>query len=174
MLFKHLSLLSLATLAVGQIVPDLPTFFLTTPEVSELVGLVTGYPEVYGILGSAKNITLLAPSNNAVEAFQALPQTKKLTKVEMAAVLSNHVLVGAYPSAAFNAVPMFPDTFMGAVPKFRNISGDPQVVKLLKEGKDSNVYGGINQKAKITRAVSNQSSNSPPPPQIRNLLMEDV
>jgi hypothetical protein len=158
MLFRHFSLLSLASLAVGQVVPDLTTLFATTPDVSELVKLVTGYPEVYGIIESAKNITLLAPSNNAVKAFQALAETKKLTRVEMAAVLSNHALVGAYPTTVFNAAPIFPDTFIGAVPKFRNIGGDPQVVKLLKEGKDSVIYGGLNRKAKITRAVSNPDS----------------
>ncbi|KAA8914860.1 FAS1 domain-containing protein [Sphaerosporella brunnea] len=148
---KFISLLSLASLAVGQTVPDILTLLNGTSSLSQLAKAITNAPEVAIALGGAENITILAPND---EAFKAFSQMEQIVDGEMfAPLLTYHVLNGIYESTAFSKTPKFLPSILGDYQPFRNLSGAPQVVKaVLTASNNATVFGGLGVSASVVTA----------------------
>lgn len=84
------------------------------PNTSTLNNLLQQQPEVFSSLESAKNITVLAPSNAAFEAFLKSDEgANAIHKSDLVAnLLTYHVLNGVYKASAFSQFPKFPRTLL--------------------------------------------------------------
>ena len=97
-----------------------------------IVSLLQSQPDLASALGSAQNITLLAPSNNALN---ALNSSGVLTSASqegfLQALLNYHVLIGEFSSENITETPAFPATLLNNT-AFANVTG----------GRDSVTSGG--------------------------------
>lgn len=111
MLYNKLFPFGFIVAAVAQSVTDV---IARNPNTSSLNKLLQGLPDVASALNQAENITVLAPSNAAFEAF--LNTNKEVAAASnsdfVANLLTYHVLPGTYKASAFSSVPVFPRTLL--------------------------------------------------------------
>jgi uncharacterized surface protein with fasciclin (FAS1) repeats len=105
MLFKHLLPAAFAAVASAQSLTAAlgsQNAFLGT-----LVSLLGTQPPLVSALGSASNITILAPNNAALVKFlNSSTGTNAATMPDLVtALLAYHVLNGAYPASSFTSLP---------------------------------------------------------------------
>ena len=154
MQLKYFSVAALAAAASAQTM-NLTSALMSNPDLSNLTAFISAYPQLVNSLSMAKNITLLAPSN---EAF-----TKLLSSSAGAAIMANdttaiqsllsyHVLNGTYMAAMFNSTPLFIHTML-ANPTYSNVTGG-QVVEGVMAGKNVSFFSGLLMNATVTKAVS--------------------
>jgi uncharacterized surface protein with fasciclin (FAS1) repeats len=148
---------------------DIAALLASQPDLStllELVSLVDGLAET---LAGSSNITILAPTNAA---FAAVPRDTpegaaieyRNETVAVAALLSNHVIRGAYPASSISDIPLFVQTlvdgsFITPTQPFSNFTGG-QYNGLVKNGKDVCVLSGEQTISTVTQAVSISSRPS--------------
>jgi uncharacterized surface protein with fasciclin (FAS1) repeats len=115
--------------------------------------MASKYPDVLNTLSSAKNITILAPSNEAFIVMMTMPQVRNLTEDAVKALLDYHILDGTYPSSEITDKPAFLPTMMGKYKPFRNLGDDEQIVKaVLGKNDTALIYGGLDMAANVTKA----------------------
>lgn len=127
MAFRRLTSLAFAGLAFAQSLTDVIS---QTPDLSTLGSLVSQYPMIASALSNATNITVLAPTNAAFEAYLAQPGVNSSISADsglVMAVLSYHVLQGTIQSSAITTTPVFPKTLLQNT-TYTNVTGG-QVVK---------------------------------------------
>jgi transforming growth factor-beta-induced protein len=119
-----------------------------------LIGLLGGQPAIVKALTSAKNITILAPSNAAFATFlNTTDGAAAATKSDVvAALLKYHVLSALYPAAAFTTDAQFLPTLLTNT-SYTNVTGG-QRVKALLNGKSVNIISGLLKKSTVIVAVS--------------------
>lgn len=153
MQYKSLALASLAAAAVSaQSPPTLAKLLASTPQLSSLTKLLSGYPADLAALANATDITILAPSNAAFAALFGPGDIKvpaNETKI-VEAVLTYHILQKAVPSSEFSTTPAFVPTFLDK--PFANVT-DGQVVEGVKNGSSVVIVSGLKQASKVTTAV---------------------
>ncbi|KAJ2897586.1 hypothetical protein MKZ38_004540 [Zalerion maritima] len=98
-------------------------------DLSALAGVLEQLPDVASQLGSADNITILAPSNSALGDISA--------DADVPSVLSYHVLKGNYESSSFTAEKTFVHTMLE-----QNVTGG-QVVEVVVENDEVMVNGDV-------------------------------
>lgn len=83
-------------------------------DTSSLYQILSGQPEVLSTLKNAKNITILAPSNTAVQTFlnSDIGADTVAYPDFVANLLKYHVLVGTYRASDFKETPAFPRTLL--------------------------------------------------------------
>ncbi|KAI4725553.1 FAS1 domain-containing protein [Aureobasidium sp. EXF-10728] len=124
----------------------------------ELVGLVPGLADT---LSAASNITIFAPTN---EAFAKVPRNEpegaaieyRNETIAVAALLTNHVFKGVYPSSVITDVPTFAQTLLNSsyitsTQPFSNITGGAYN-GLVKNGDDVCVLSGEETISTVTQA----------------------
>ncbi|KAH8784330.1 FAS1 domain-containing protein, partial [Hyaloscypha finlandica] len=90
-------------------------------ELSTFNSYVNGSQKLTNLLSSADNVTLLAPSNAAFEAW--LPkQAPNLTEDQIEALLTYHLVHGVFPSVTFSDQPQFSKTFLNNI-TYTNVTG---------------------------------------------------
>jgi transforming growth factor-beta-induced protein len=116
--------------------------------------LLGGQPAIVSALTSAKNITILAPSNAAFAAFlNTTDGAAAATKSDVvAALLEYHVLGALYPASAFTAKAQFLPTLLSNA-SYTNVTGG-QRVKAVLDGKNVNIISGLLKKSTVVVAVS--------------------
>ncbi|KAK8117154.1 FAS1 domain-containing protein [Apiospora kogelbergensis] len=140
---------------------DLAALLATQPDLStllELVRLVDGLAEK---LGSASNITIVAPTNQAfAEVPRDTPEGQAIElrndTIAIGALLANHVFRGAYPASAVTNVPTFAqtlldDSYVTAVQPFSNFTGGAYN-GLVRNGQDVCVLSGEQTVSTVTQA----------------------
>ncbi|PQE27451.1 hypothetical protein CJF31_00009051 [Rutstroemia sp. NJR-2017a BVV2] len=113
---------------------------------STLTSLVAARPALLATLGSAKNITILAPTNDA---FSKL-NTTGLSDADITAVLTYHVLSGTYPSSAFTNNSQFLPSLLVSSP-YTSLSGGQVVDAKLADSK-ATLTTGLAQDSTVTTA----------------------
>ena len=95
MRYNFLPVAALAGVVYSQSLTELLS---STDELSSLADLIGDAPEIAASLADATNITLLAPSNQAIEALLSGPLADAVTSTPglLQAVLQYHVLAGRY------------------------------------------------------------------------------
>ncbi|KAL8785426.1 MAG: hypothetical protein Q9213_003356 [Squamulea squamosa] len=136
--------------------PSLTQLLGSTDSLSTLMTAVMGVPGLAETLGSANNVTILAPSNKAFEQFMSTPAASALASNDtdaIQALLSYHILNGTYPASAVTEMPLFLPTMLNNS-KYANVTGG-QVVEALKQGDKVLFYSGLLNNASVTTADQN-------------------
>ena len=154
MLSTILSLAACTAIVSAQQPPNLTAALASTPELSQLTTLLSSNQQLVQALGRAQNITILAPSNEALAKLNASGAASALLDPAVVqATLQYHVLNGTYPSSAITETPAFVPTLLENR-VFENVTGG-QVVEVLKKGEDVLVYSGLLSNASVTKADTN-------------------
>ena len=136
----------------AQQVQNLTALLTSNDQLSSLVAFLGQYPDIAASLNAAVNITLLAPNNAAIEAFQSSGMISSLSDDAVAAVLNYHVLPGIIPSSDITRTPLFASTALNDT-MYTNVT-DGQVVECYKEGGDVYVLSGLKAESTVTDPVS--------------------
>jgi len=119
-----------------------------------LTTLLTAYPDLVSSLSNATNITLLAPSNQALNSLNSSGALQQAAMMQgyIQALLSYHVLVGEFYAENITETPAFPQTLLNNT-MFSNVTGG-QVVECRKE--DNGVYfiSGLKNNVSVSQPVS--------------------
>lgn len=159
MQYKHLSLLALAGLVAAQdsngTTPDLNAALAAIPELSTLASLVSADPALLSALGSAQDITILAPSNDAFSQLLNSSAGEGLTdNAELvAAILQYHVLNGTFMAEDITNTSAFVPTLL-TNEMYTNVTGG-QVVEAVVVGDQVVFYSGLLMNSTVTTAVCN-------------------
>jgi uncharacterized surface protein with fasciclin (FAS1) repeats len=100
-------LLIFASHALGQ---ALLSVLETHLELSTLNYYINASTKLSGLLLSANNFTLLAPSNTAFEEWLSSQDNRSLRRDVIDATLTYHLLHGSFPTASFSDEPQFVTT----------------------------------------------------------------
>ncbi|TQN64175.1 Fasciclin-like arabinogalactan protein [Colletotrichum shisoi] len=101
---------------------------------STLTSLLGTQPGLVQALSQAKNITILAPSNEALEAFIASAGSAATDAGLVAAILQYHVLNGTYYASNFTEEPQFIPTLLQNQ-TYANVTGGQRVQAQAVDGK---------------------------------------
>lgn len=149
----HLKLFAFASLATVASAQSVSSVLTATPELSKLTSLVTQFPDLVKSLGEAKDITILAPSNAALDTFTAnASATLKKYPQLIESVLTYHALQASVPASSFEATPAFIPTFL-TTRVLTNVTGG-QVVEGFVKGKTIEVVSGLGRVSKVVKGVS--------------------
>lgn len=155
MLFKRLVSLFIPVAVYAQGTPDLTTALNSNGNLSVLAGLVKAQPQLLQALGSATNITILAPNNNALSTLLNTTEGKTLAADSgaVAALLSYHVLNGTYFSSQVTNTSAFIPTLLNNA-TYSNVTGGQRVEALLAHG-NVEVFSGLLQNSTVVQADQN-------------------
>ncbi|KAJ4406086.1 hypothetical protein N0V91_004757 [Didymella pomorum] len=153
------SILAFASAVLAQTngsAPSLTQALNSSSSLSSLAGVLSlpGLGELVQGLGSAQNITILAPSNEAFaaignETVQALASNTGL----LTALLQYHVLNGTYLSSAITNQSAFVPTLL-TNELFTNVTGG-QVVEAVKDGDNVTFFSGLLSNSTVSTADVN-------------------
>lgn len=150
-IIMHLKLLSFAALATLTSAQSLTSVLTSTPELSTLTGYVSQFPDLVKALGTAKDITILAPTNAAFGKGNATALLKYPKLFE--AGLTYHVLQGIVPASDFfKSSPSFIPTEL-TTPLLTNVTGG-QVVEGVVKGKSIEIVSGLRSFSSVVKGVS--------------------
>ncbi|KAK3298241.1 methyltransferase TYW3-domain-containing protein [Chaetomium fimeti] len=150
MRFTHLLPLGLAAYVSAQSLASILANNNAT--LSTLTSLLALVPDVVQTLSTAKNITILAPSDTAFANLMARnPRSAELMRNPraLAGVLQYHVLMGRLLSSDFSPTPKFPSTLLKT--PFTNVT-DGQKVGLVMVNGTAKVFSGYKQVATVVTA----------------------
>jgi uncharacterized surface protein with fasciclin (FAS1) repeats len=145
---------AVAALAAGAEAQSLAALLASTPDLSNLTSYLKLFPSLVASLSSAKNITILAPSNEAFAKILNAPAAAAITTNDTAliqAVVTYHILNGTYPASAVESTPAFIPTLLDN-PQFENVTGG-QVVEAVTEGTNVVFISGLLARSVVTKAV---------------------
>jgi uncharacterized surface protein with fasciclin (FAS1) repeats len=128
------------------------TVLASNQNLTGLASLLSSTPEIANALGSSQNITLLAPSNNALNALNSTGLLSSSSQGNLiAALLNYHVLIGVFNSSSITETPAFPATLLNDT-AFANVTGG-QVVECLVVDGEVTVFTGFRNNVTVTEAV---------------------
>ncbi|KAL8645929.1 MAG: hypothetical protein Q9226_007075 [Calogaya cf. arnoldii] len=136
--------------------PSLTGLLGSTDSLSTLRTAIQGVPGLGEILGAAKNVTILAPSNEAFQKFMSTPQGAGLADNDQDAIqalLQYHIINGTYPASAVTESPVFLPTMLNDT-MYSNVTGG-QVVEAVMQGENVIFYSGLLNNATVTTADQN-------------------
>lgn len=158
MLYKNIAALAaLAATATAQnsSTPSLTQLLGSTPQLSNLTQFVTLIPGLADSLGSAQDITILAPSNEAFTTF--LNESGSAISINdttiIRALLSYHVLNGTFYASNITETAAFAPTLLTDT-AFTNVTGG-QVVQAQTVGDKVYIFSGLGANSSVTTANQN-------------------
>jgi uncharacterized surface protein with fasciclin (FAS1) repeats len=153
MQIKKVLPLALATAVSAQQSMNITAAVTSSPDLSQLAGVLGQQPELMTALASASNITVLAPSNQAFDALMSSDMASALgDPAVVAALLQYHVLNGTYLAANFTETPAFIPTLL-TDEMYANVTGG-QVVEVIGMGGKVAIYSGSLAKSTVSEGVS--------------------
>ncbi|KAF1920842.1 FAS1 domain-containing protein [Ampelomyces quisqualis] len=154
MLYKSISLLALAGQALAQNTPTLVQALNSSSDLSQLSAVLALNPQLVETLGSAQNITILAPSNAAFgKVDNATLGALTANPALLAATLQYHVLNGTvYGSQVTNTSAFVPTLLTDT--QFTNVTGGQRVRAQLRNG-NVTFYSGLNLNSTVSQANVN-------------------
>ncbi|EMC98441.1 hypothetical protein BAUCODRAFT_32482 [Baudoinia panamericana UAMH 10762] len=133
----------------------LSSLIASNQNLSGLNTLLTAYPSIAQSLANATNVTLFAPSNQAIQALTsglgALSTAD--TNALVSALLSYHVVPGRIYASNISSTPSFPHTNL-TNPMFSNVTGG-QVVEARLQGTSAQIISGMKMTSNVTQANLN-------------------
>jgi uncharacterized surface protein with fasciclin (FAS1) repeats len=153
MLFnKPLALAALASTAFAQNTPTLEQALNSTSDLSQLKQLLSTNPQLGATLGAAKNITILAPSNQAFGRVNNATLSGLLADPSLlAGLLTYHVLNGTYRAEAVTNNSAFLPSLLSA-PAYANVTGGQRVRAQLVDSKVT-FFSGLQDNSTVTTGV---------------------
>jgi len=130
---------------------NLTTVLAGNENLSGLVTLLQSSPDIVSALSGAQNITLLAPSNDALGALNSSGILSSGSQEGLIqALLNYHVLVGVFNSSSITETPAFPATLLNNT-AFANVTGG-QVVEVRVEDDEVAAITGFKNNVTVTEA----------------------
>ncbi|KAL5323080.1 hypothetical protein ACEPPN_007608 [Leptodophora sp. 'Broadleaf-Isolate-01'] len=122
---------------------------------SSLTSLLSANSELVSALSEAQNITILAPSNDALAAYlnSTAGAAAATDAGAVAALLTYHVLNGTYPASAFTNSSQFLPTLLSNS-SYTNVTGG-QVVEARLRGETASIFTGLLSDSNVTVANVN-------------------
>jgi uncharacterized surface protein with fasciclin (FAS1) repeats len=117
--------------------------------------LLGGFPDLVSALAAATNITILAPSNDAIATLLNSDEGKALAGDTglVKAVLQYHVLSGVYPASAIKSTPAFVPSLLTNT-SFTNVTGGQRVEAILS-GSNVEFVSGLLRNSSVVKADVN-------------------
>ena len=157
MLWKHLSIAALVGYAFAQEnSQSLNATLSGNEDLSSLRTFLSSDPTLLQTLSQARNVTILAPSNEAFERAAELPAFAALaTNPEfLASVLLYHILNGTVRADDITNTSTFVPTYLTNNFTASNVT-EGQVVEAVRQGKETSFYSGLLSRANVTEANLN-------------------
>ena len=151
MYYKLFVVAALAAMTSAQMM-NLTAALMGSPDLSNLTTLVSANQQLLGALSMAKNITILAPSNEAFAKVASSAAISMNDTMAIQALLSYHVLNGTYSAAQIKNTPAFVPTMLTNT-MYSNVTGG-QVVEAVKIMNNVTFYSGLLANSTVTKAVS--------------------
>jgi len=153
MLLKQLSLAALAGYALAQN-QDLVSTLSGNSNLSALVGLLNSTGLV-GALGGSSNITVLAPSNQAIETLLNSSAGAQLASNPglVTAALQYHVLNGTYRAEQITNTSVFVPTLL-TNETYTNVTGGQRVQAMRSADGNVTFFSGLVMNSTVTQPVS--------------------
>lgn len=150
-----LSLLAtLPALVVGQ---NLTSVLANTTELSSLSALLSSYPSVVETFSNLTNVTILAPSNQALANFSSNSSTALSvlngTNQTVTDLLKYHILQGKYYASNFSGTPEFIPTYLNDT-ALSNVTGG-QVVEGIVLQNQTYFFSGLLANSSVNRTNLN-------------------
>merc|ERR1712093_920478 len=145
-----------AALAAGAAAQSLTDVLAANNDtLSSLTSLISADPALLEALGGASNITILAPSNDALATFlnSTAGAAAATDPAAVAALLTYHVLNGTYPASAFTNTSQFIPTLLSNS-SYSNVTGG-QVAEARLRGETVSVFTGLLSPSNVTVANVN-------------------
>ncbi|KAH4202714.1 hypothetical protein HBH61_056670 [Parastagonospora nodorum] len=151
MFVKQLSLLAFASQAFAQNTPSLVQALNSSTDLTTLSTVLGLVPELVTALGSAQNITILAPSNAAfAKVDNATLSALQSNTGLLSALLQYHVLNATVPSSAITNTSAFVPTLL-TNSAFTNVTGG-QVVSAKTANGGVSIFSGLAMNSSVTTA----------------------
>lgn len=153
--FKSFSFAAFAGLASAQAQQGLNETLAANNQTSALVSLLGQFPSVAQALNGASNITILAPSNDALAKLLNGSAGLSLASDSAAvqALLSYHVLNGTFHASSITNTSAFVPTLLSNS-SFTNVTGG-QVVEAIKVDNKVTFYSGLLQNSTVVQGDLN-------------------
>lgn len=141
---RHLTLLAAAEAVVAQV----PTLAEVLAAQSETLSSLTTWLEsqelVYNLLAGAEDVTLLAPSNDALQALNNSPLANELLSDPnyLTAFLSYHVLNGTFFASNLTSSPQLAIPTLLDLAHYDNVTGAQKIISKSSDGGVSFLSGG--------------------------------
>ncbi|KAH8748595.1 FAS1 domain-containing protein [Hyaloscypha finlandica] len=150
MQFKKLLSLTIGAVASAQSLTEL--LASQNSSLSALTGLLATNPSLVSALGSASNITILAPNNEALATFlnSSTGGAAATNPGLVTALLTYHVLNGSYPASAFTNTSQFLPTLLTNT-TYANVTGGQRVEARLN-GSSVEIFSGLLAKSTVVTA----------------------
>lgn len=142
-MIKSLILVALGSTAIAQTTPDLISALNSTSYLSSLYGLLSQNQTFASQLANTPNVTVLAPTNNAIEAFLNSSGTQNLKQSTIQAILDYHVLNGSHGTFPVDTSEFFPTLLEPG--NWANVAGGQRV-----EIRNSTVITGLKARSALT------------------------
>lgn len=140
-------------LSVTSLAQRLSSLLEDTDPLRTFSGILKTQPDIVSALSTAKNVTILAPSNNAFDSFMKSPMAMMADNSTIKALLNYHVLEGVYMSRDFMEMPHFLPTML-MDKRFANFTmGGKQVVEAVFEDGKYNLYSGLHMNSSVSMPV---------------------
>ncbi|KAF9739969.1 hypothetical protein PMIN06_003485 [Paraphaeosphaeria minitans] len=159
MQFRHLPILALASLVStqdsGNDTQSLNATVAGNDQLSNLTTFLSQYPALLSALSQARDITILAPSNDAFTEFADTDAGRTISNSSdlLSALLQYHVLNGTYQASQVTNQSAFIHTLL-TNETYTNVT-DGQVVEAVQVGNDTVFYSGLLQNSTVTTADQN-------------------
>lgn len=148
----HFSLLSLAALASAAVAQTAVETFTADPEFSTLNTILGTYPQLVKNLEGLKNVTVLAPTNQAFADWSSSETGKAISASNgVQALLTYHVLAAIVPASAFTTTPAFVPTLLTSR-SYTNVTGG-QVVEGKLNRTTIEITSGRLEVSKVVKGV---------------------
>jgi len=153
--------LAAASVAVAQEQTQLPTLTEALASQNEtlstLISLISNNTAISNSIGQLSNITILAPSNEALNTLISGADAATAAMLAMPdfiqAVLSYHIVNGTYYASAFSETPAFVPTIL-MNETYTNVTGGQRVEGVLDDGKVV-IRSGLGMESTVTSANLN-------------------
>ncbi|PVH99098.1 Fasciclin-domain-containing protein [Periconia macrospinosa] len=157
MLWKHLPIAALVGYAFAQEgSQSLNATLSGNQELSSLRTFLSSDPTLLQTLSQARNVTILAPSNEAFERAAELPAFAALATdpESLASVLLYHILNGTIRAGDITNTSTFVPTYLTNNFTASNVT-EGQVVEAVRQGNETSFYSGLLSRANVTEANLN-------------------
>lgn len=130
------------------------------PELSNLSTYLNNTPGMRDRFNSARNVTILAPSDENFKDLIAAniePSEPPANSILIDGILTYHIINGTHRTSDITSRPQFLKTLLDDR-NFENVRSG-QVVKAVREGDDTKFYSGLLRESKTTADVSGHRSD---------------
>lgn len=146
-----------ATAASAQTMMNLTGLLESNSNLSTLAAMVGSDAQFASMISNATNITLFAPSNNALAQLNQSGISNGVLAAAggsnyINALLNYHVLSGMYYAANITSTPKFPHTHLNTT-MYSNVTGGQVVECRLVNNMTAEIISGLKSIANVTQAV---------------------